>query len=499
MEKVLAYVRYSSHAQDNGNSVAAQTTCIDEYAKSHDMEIENYYIDMAKTGRNTNRPNYKRMIADIQSGKVKARTLLVRALDRLHRQAKNTLVDDEFFEKQHIRLIGITDGIDTADPNYKFALTVQAASAENYSNLLSKNTRAALLESAKDCKHLGGTPPIGYSVTPEGYYEIDETKAPIVRDIYKYYLSGMGYDDIMKHLQQSGYKTSNGNDFSTSSISAILKNPKYMGTYTYDRSMPKDSDGKRNSNAVKEQYVVIPNGMPAIISEDDFNKVQQRKQQNATKQTNRNGKHYYSLNGRIFCQRCGKLFSGNVNNSNGRKYYQYRRSCKCKIKSVRTEQLNRSVFYALQQCIFCPENLDAILQKINAKLTMQKSLQTEEINTLTNRINGLENAQNRLTGYLEEGKGTHTILDKIEKNEAELSALKEQLAVKSRQLSTLDEETYHKLVQQFVGYMSDIKSPEAFALKDAAIDRIDIGEDDLTIYFKPGVTVDEDTMKYFNC
>lgn len=113
----------------------------------------------------------------------------------------------------------------------KFALTAQAASAENYSNLLSKNTRAALLESAKDCKHLGGTPPIGYSVTPEGYYEIDETKAPIVRNIYKYYLSGMGYDDIMKHLQQSGYKTSNGNDFSTSSISAILKNPKYMGTY----------------------------------------------------------------------------------------------------------------------------------------------------------------------------------------------------------------------------------------------------------------------------
>lgn len=90
-------------------------------------------------------------------------------------------------------------------------------------------------------------------------------------------------------------------------------------------------------------------------------------------------------------------------------------------------------------------------------------------------------------------------MDKIEKNETELSALKEQLAVKSRQLSTLDDETYHKLVQQFVGYMSDVKSPEAFALKDVAIDRIDIEEDGVTIHFKPGVTVDEDTMQYFNC
>lgn len=103
---------------------------------------------------------------------------------------------------------------------------------------MSKNTRAALLESAKDCKHLGGTPPIGYSVTLEGYYEIDETKAPIVRDIYRYYLNGMGYDDILNHLQQQGYKTSNGNDFSKSAVHAILTNPKYMGTYTYDRTMP---------------------------------------------------------------------------------------------------------------------------------------------------------------------------------------------------------------------------------------------------------------------
>lgn len=74
--------------------------------------------------------------------------------------------------------------------------------------------------------------------------------------------------------------------------------------FCYDRTMPKDSDGKRNSHAVKEKYVEIPNGMPAIISEADFDKVQEKMKQNATKHTQRTGKRYYALNSKIFCPYC---------------------------------------------------------------------------------------------------------------------------------------------------------------------------------------------------
>ena len=110
----------------------------------------------------------------------------------------------------------------------------------------------------------------------------------------------------------------------------------------------------------------------------------------------------------------------------------------------------------------------------------------------------MENAQNRLSTCLEEGKATKTILDKMQKNETELSCLKEQLAIKSKQITTIDDETYEKLIQQFVQYMSDVKSPEAFALKDKTIDNITIGENSVTVNFFNGVTVDEDTIKYFN-
>lgn len=101
MEKIIGYIRYSSHAQDDGNSVPAQTTCIEQYATAHDMEIEKFYIDTAKSGRFTeNRPEYNRMKEEIQNGTVQAKTIVVRALDRLHRNAAHQLEDLTFLKNR---------------------------------------------------------------------------------------------------------------------------------------------------------------------------------------------------------------------------------------------------------------------------------------------------------------------------------------------------------------------------------------------------------------
>ena len=70
---------------------------------AHDMEIEKFYIDTAKSGRFTeNRPEYNRMKEEIQNGIVQAKTIVVRALDRLHRNAAHQLEDLTFFEKDRL-------------------------------------------------------------------------------------------------------------------------------------------------------------------------------------------------------------------------------------------------------------------------------------------------------------------------------------------------------------------------------------------------------------
>lgn len=115
-----------------------------------------------------------------------------------------------------------------------------------------------------------------------------------------------------------------------------------------------------------------------------------------------------------------------------------------------------------------------------------------------NQIHGLEAAQNNLTGYLEAGKATQTIMDKLQKNEAELQILKTQLEAKSKEIPIIDEITYQRLVRQFMNYMCTEKSSEAYELKEAVIKDIKIDENKIEIQFNQGVTVDDDTINYFN-
>ncbi|MCR4645342.1 MAG: recombinase family protein [Oscillospiraceae bacterium] len=494
----VAYVRYSSHMQDDGNSVAAQTTSISTYAESNGMEIEGWYIDMARTGRNTNRQEYQRMKQDIEDGKVQAKVILVRAIDRMHRNAKNQLIDVEWCEKHGIRIIGVSDGTDTATEASKLLITVKAAVAEDFSNTLSKNTRAALLECAKACKHLGGTPPLGYTVNSEGTYDIDESTAPIIRAIYKLYLQDMGYNYIMKYLKNKGYKTSEGNDFSKASLNAILRNPKYKGTYTYDRTAPKDSDGKRNSHAEKTQYTVIENGMPAIISAEDFDKVQAKMKANAGRHAQRAGSNYYALNGKIKCADCGRAVTGNVNYSKGKKYLQYRCTCDCKHKSIQVNRFNDVTFYALQQCLFSADNKERIVGIMNDQLRLEAHQRSAEVAAIKDKIDKLNLAQNHLLASLEAGQATDTIMKKLEKNEAEIAALTEQLEAKVSDVSAVDDNTYNELVKHFVSYMGNQKTPQAVDLRNAAIDRIEVGSDKTTIFFKHGVSINQDTQTYFD-
>lgn len=493
-EKVVASIRYSSHNQDDGNSVSAQMMCIEKYCAEHNMVIENCYIDTTKTGRNTNRPQYQQMLKDLADGTVQAKTVIVRAIDRLHRNAKNQLQDLDWFEKNGIRFIAVHDGIETFGNTSKLLTTVRAAVAEDFSNTLSQNTRSAMLTLAKEARHLGGVPPIGYKVNAEGFYEIDELRAPIVQEIYKLYLQGMGYDYIIKHLKKQGYKTNAGRDFTKPSLNGILKNPKYMGTYVYDKSAPKDSEGKRNSRKTKRDYIQIQEGMPAIISPADFQKVQEKMADNKNSYRHRAGKHYYPLNGKLRCTKCGKAFSGNVSKCKGRNYYSYKPTCHCGIKRIKMERLNEFTFSALQQCLFNSENANRILSVMNTKLSVQNAQHSEEVNALTNQINGLEKAQNNLTGYLEAGRATQTILNKIEKNEAELAILKAQLVAKKQEASSVGQDTYNQLVKQFLPYMSNNKTSEAYALRDATINRIEIAEDAVTIIFNEGVAADSSTI-----
>jgi len=89
-----------------------------------------------------------------------------------------------------------------------------------------------MMETAIQCKHTGGIPPLGYDIDPiSKKLVINEYEAETVRLIYEMYSGGHGYSDILDMLHELGRKTKIGNDFQKNSLYSILSNPKYQGMY----------------------------------------------------------------------------------------------------------------------------------------------------------------------------------------------------------------------------------------------------------------------------
>ena len=130
----------------------------------------------------------------------------------------------------------------------------------HYKHILKKNgvKVVSAKENAMKCKNNGGNIPLGYYVDKStGILAVNETEAPIVREIFAMYDEGKKITEIMNHLNGKGIRTQNGKLFTNGGIGRILQNRKYIGEYKYDT-------------------IVIPDGIPAIIDKDMFERVQRK-------------------------------------------------------------------------------------------------------------------------------------------------------------------------------------------------------------------------------
>lgn len=368
MKKAYAYYRYSSHNQDGGNSINAQRTAVRAFAKNNNMMIVDEYIDKARSGTTDNRDDYQKMISDLEKNP-DIKYVIIHFFDRMYRNTRAQL--DIIFELTG-RGISILDtkGLDSMNPAHRAQILDEVCKAEQYSLKLSVETRKGLMINAEKAVHNGGYVPYGFKLGADKHLEIDEVKAPAVRKVFEMYAAGLSYRQIIKWLDENGYKTVNNRSFVSSTIKSMLENEKYCGIYFWDKSSAKDYRGKRNSYKKKDKYIQIKDGCPAIISEDLFRKVQERLKDNKSRIRNHNGKNYYPMNGKIHCEKCGAKLSGKVQysrtNKDNKPTKQYKANCDChKVKTVNEMYLDDMIMYALRECIFSPVNTDELLTRLN--------------------------------------------------------------------------------------------------------------------------------------
>lgn len=333
--KCYIYTRVSTSMQVDGYSLDAQKDKLRKYAEFQNMLVAGEYCDEGKSGKNIEgRPEFLRMLRDIESGKDGVSFVLVFKLSRFGRNAADVLTSLQRMQDFGVNLICVEDGIDSSKDAGKLMISVLSAVAEIERENILVQTMEGRRQKAREGRWNGGFAPYGY-VLVDGELVIAEEEAEAVRVIFdKYINTTMGAAKIADWLNQHGYrkiKRQNNtlDSFTAPFILGVLDNPVYCGKIAYGRRRNEKKQGSRNEYHVvmTDDYMLHDGVHEAIISEADWLKARARRQITGVKQEKKHSlEHEHILTGLLKCPVCGGNMYGNVNRKkkgNGEYYRDY--------------------------------------------------------------------------------------------------------------------------------------------------------------------------------
>ena len=336
--------------------------CKEEIDKCPYLQLISYkngvFQDDDKSGMFTSkRDDFNELRALVEQGKVKV--IVVYSTDRLARRAREYEAWEEAIERAGGAIISITESY-THNASGKFARRVMGAASQYHcENTAELVVRTNLRRNAPNCKNSGGVANYGYSFTEARTMVINEEEAIAVRLMFKRFIEMKSYQQIIDELTSLGHYTRAGKPFSQSSILTILKNIKYTGTYFYNKADRR----KKKERVIVAQFneCIVENGIPRIISDEDFELVQQRLKTRAdTSCKTPKENSDYALTGVLFCGECGASYHGRAKTAgrSHKRYEQYicssvdnHNSKNCKSKPINKDQFELVVAGILTQVL----------------------------------------------------------------------------------------------------------------------------------------------------
>ena len=349
--RAVIYARYSSHAQKDA-SIEQQLRVCRQYAREHDLQIVGEYCDHALTGTSDKRPEFLKMIRD--SSKGHWQRVLVYKIDRFARNRYDSATYKARLKKNGVKVMSVMEPIPEG-PEGILLESVLEGSAEYYSANLSQNILRGMHDNALACKVNNGGLPLGYVKGSDGRYAIEPTEAAVVREIFEMYANGSNVTEIIGMLNSRGLRTSRGARFNKNSLHTILRNERYAGVYIW-----KD--------------VRIEGGVPAIISRELFEAVQDRLKKVARAPAAARTDVDYMLTGKLFCGHCGSPMVGESGTGkSGRKWYYYacikrKRQKACDKKPVKKDWIEETVVRQTRERCLTDEVIRVI---VDAALELQ--------------------------------------------------------------------------------------------------------------------------------
>ena len=402
----VIYARYSSDSQREA-SIEGQLRDCKDYAEKNGITVVGTYIDRAYSAKTDDRPDFQRMIKD--SAKKIFDVVLVWKLDRFARNRFDAVNYKYQLEKNGVHLVSAMEPI-SQGPEGIMVESMLIGMAEYYSAELALKVARGERENALQCKYNGGIVPLGFTIGKEDrLYHIDPETAPIVQEIFTRYADGEPAEKIAASLNERGLRTRTGKPFVKNSFFQIFRNRRYIGEYRY-----KD--------------IVTPGGIPAIVDEDLFNRVQQRFEQNKIAH-GRPAKEdvSYLLTTKLFCGKCGTLMGGESGTSHmGNTYYYYKcgkakrhGKAHCDLKAIRKEPLERFVVETAIKVIFS----DEIIERLIDLIMEAQQQENTRLPVLKDQLRDTEKRLANLLEAIEQGILTPTTKQRLDELEARKEAL----------------------------------------------------------------------------
>lgn len=497
-KKAAIYARFSSDNQRD-ESIDAQIRAIEDYAKRNGFDIVKVYADRAKSATSDKRPEFQKMIQDSSLGLFEV--VIVHKLDRFSRDKYDSATYKRKLKQNGIKLVSVTENLD-GSPESVILESLLEGMAEYYSKNLAREVMKGMRENAYQCKHTGGLAPLGYDVDPTTkQYIINEKEAAPIKLIFSMYLDGYGYSKILDALSAKGYKTKLGRPFGKNSIHDILRNEKYSGVYVFNKTASKDAFGKRNSHSIKsdEEVIRIPDGMPALVSPEDYQKVVEKMNANKHSPAAYKAKESYLLSGLIVCGEClekqGQDFAmmGNCRpiGRNKMKYVTYRcgnrdNKKNCDNKELRREHIESFVISELHNKIFNDDVIPQLVEQLNDYQNSLNTERQEELSALKVTLQDVTKQLDNIVSAVAQGFTQSTFLEKMTGLEEQKSKL--EFSIKELEMNNkktvITEEILQQLFGMFKSYVAEKNIPEIKKFIGSYVEKVIVYKENVDVIFK---------------
>jgi len=408
------YIRLSKEDENEGpsESVTNQKSLLNAFVQQHRLSVYDTYIDDGWSGTSFDRPDFRRMIADIEAGKVNM--VITKDLSRLGRDYIMTgHYMERYFPEKRVRYISLLDGIDTGvDSTANDITPFRAIMNDMYAKDISKKIKSVKRDKQRKGQFIGGKPVYGYKMHPteKNKIVIDEEAAPTVRRIFGMALDGMSCRQIAAQLNAEGVPTPATYAglpiakpgpytglWSSERISEMLQNETYMGNMVQGRSVKISYKSKKCLKQAPENWVVVEGTHEPIIDAETFRKV--RMLVNSRKHT-RHRTYDFLLKGLIFCHECGcPLAVLNRKNAAGedvlyfvcRTYQRFTKAGVCTCHSIKEKTVTDAVVAKIREV--CEVYLDPAALLPVARKAVEEAQKAEshesEMQALRSRIDSL--------------------------------------------------------------------------------------------------------------